>query len=234
MPLAIITGSGGLIGSESVAHFVEAGFDVIGIENDMRSYFFGPSASTASRSAEAGRAIRRQLPLARARHPRRRRDRPDLRGACTRPRARHPHSGPAVARLGGDRAAHGLHRQRQRNAQPARGDAAPQARGHVHLHARRTRSTATARTSFRSSSWRPASSSRRSTSSTVASRRRCRSTAASTRSSASRKLPRICSSRSTDGTSGCRRSASGAAASPARITQARSSTGSSPTSCAAP
>jgi len=46
MPLAIVTGSGGLIGSESVAHFVEAGFDVLGVENDMRAYFFGPSAST--------------------------------------------------------------------------------------------------------------------------------------------------------------------------------------------
>src|SRR5882757_3687054 len=47
MPLAIITGSGGLIGSESVSHFVERGYDVIGIENDMRARFFGASASTA-------------------------------------------------------------------------------------------------------------------------------------------------------------------------------------------
>jgi CDP-paratose 2-epimerase len=47
VPVAIITGSGGLIGSESVRHFVERGFDVIGIENDMRSRFFGPEASTA-------------------------------------------------------------------------------------------------------------------------------------------------------------------------------------------
>jgi CDP-paratose 2-epimerase len=43
---AIITGSGGLIGSESVQHFVEGGSDVIGLENDMRARFFGPSAST--------------------------------------------------------------------------------------------------------------------------------------------------------------------------------------------
>jgi len=34
MAVAIVTGSGGLIGSESVAYLVEAGFDVIGIEND--------------------------------------------------------------------------------------------------------------------------------------------------------------------------------------------------------
>jgi CDP-paratose 2-epimerase len=47
MPTAIVTGSGGLIGSESVAHFAEQGFDVIGLENDMRASFFGPEASTA-------------------------------------------------------------------------------------------------------------------------------------------------------------------------------------------
>jgi CDP-paratose 2-epimerase len=47
MATAIVTGSGGLIGSESVRHFVEAGFDVIGFENDMRASFFGPEASTS-------------------------------------------------------------------------------------------------------------------------------------------------------------------------------------------
>jgi CDP-paratose 2-epimerase len=47
MSIAIVTGSGGLIGSESVRHFVEAGYDVIGIENDMRARFFGADASTA-------------------------------------------------------------------------------------------------------------------------------------------------------------------------------------------
>ena len=46
MPTAIVTGSGGLIGSESVAHFVDAGYDVIGLENDMRAEFFGAGAST--------------------------------------------------------------------------------------------------------------------------------------------------------------------------------------------
>jgi CDP-paratose 2-epimerase len=44
---AIITGSGGLVGSEAVRHLVEAGWNVIGIENDMRARFFGPDASTA-------------------------------------------------------------------------------------------------------------------------------------------------------------------------------------------
>ncbi|HYZ92816.1 MAG TPA: NAD-dependent epimerase/dehydratase family protein [Actinomycetota bacterium] len=46
MPTAIVTGSGGLVGSESVRRFVEAGYDVIGIDNDMRAQFFGPDAST--------------------------------------------------------------------------------------------------------------------------------------------------------------------------------------------
>lgn len=47
MSTVIVTGSGGLIGSEAVTHFVRAGHDVVGIENDMRSRFFGPDASTA-------------------------------------------------------------------------------------------------------------------------------------------------------------------------------------------
>ena len=51
MPIALITGSGGLIGSQSVVHFVERGWTAIGIENDMRSRFFGPEASTARISA---------------------------------------------------------------------------------------------------------------------------------------------------------------------------------------
>jgi CDP-paratose 2-epimerase len=46
MPLAIVTGSGGLIGSESVRFLVEQGFDVVGLDNDMRARFFGPEAST--------------------------------------------------------------------------------------------------------------------------------------------------------------------------------------------
>ena len=52
MPVAIVTGSGGLIGSESVRHFVATGYDVVGIENDMRARLFGPEAST-SRVTEA-------------------------------------------------------------------------------------------------------------------------------------------------------------------------------------
>src|SRR5688572_12475911 len=47
MTVAIVTGSGGLVGSESVTQLVAAGRDVVGIENDMRASFFGPEASTA-------------------------------------------------------------------------------------------------------------------------------------------------------------------------------------------
>ncbi len=46
MNVALVTGSAGLIGSESVA-FMSDKFDlVIGIDNDLRQYFFGAEAST--------------------------------------------------------------------------------------------------------------------------------------------------------------------------------------------
>jgi CDP-paratose 2-epimerase len=47
MAIAIVTGAGGLVGSTAVRHFSAAGYDVVGIENDMRARFFGPEASTA-------------------------------------------------------------------------------------------------------------------------------------------------------------------------------------------
>jgi CDP-paratose 2-epimerase len=50
MGVAIVTGSGGLIGSESVRFFARQGLDVIGLENDMRARFFGAQASTAQTS----------------------------------------------------------------------------------------------------------------------------------------------------------------------------------------
>ena len=46
MKTAIITGAAGLIGSEAVKFFAGKGFQVIGIDNDMRKYFFGEDAST--------------------------------------------------------------------------------------------------------------------------------------------------------------------------------------------
>jgi len=43
---AIITGSGGLIGSECVRLLCEEGWRVIGVDNDMRQQFFGPGGTT--------------------------------------------------------------------------------------------------------------------------------------------------------------------------------------------
>ena len=42
----LITGSSGLIGGEAVDFFCQKGFDVIGIDNNMREYFFGEEGST--------------------------------------------------------------------------------------------------------------------------------------------------------------------------------------------
>ena len=46
MNIAIVSGSNGLIGSESVSFLSDKMDLVIGIDNDQRAYFFGPSAST--------------------------------------------------------------------------------------------------------------------------------------------------------------------------------------------
>lgn len=42
----LVTGSAGLIGSEAVRYFAKKGFEIYGIDNNMRSYFFGQEAST--------------------------------------------------------------------------------------------------------------------------------------------------------------------------------------------
>jgi CDP-paratose 2-epimerase len=46
LSVALITGSAGLIGSQAVRHFAGKGMDVVGLDNDMRKYFFGAEAST--------------------------------------------------------------------------------------------------------------------------------------------------------------------------------------------
>ncbi|QEC46238.1 NAD-dependent epimerase/dehydratase family protein [Baekduia soli] len=62
MSIAIVTGSGGLIGSESARYFTEQGYDVVGVDNDLRAYFFGEEASTRPTSlrltAELGEGFR--------------------------------------------------------------------------------------------------------------------------------------------------------------------------------
>jgi len=46
MKTALITGSAGLIGSEAARFFSEKGYAIVGIDNDMRKYFFGAEGST--------------------------------------------------------------------------------------------------------------------------------------------------------------------------------------------
>jgi CDP-paratose 2-epimerase len=58
MAIAIVTGSAGLIGAEAVRVLAARGLDVVGIDNDMRAYFFGAEASTAW----ARERLERQLP----------------------------------------------------------------------------------------------------------------------------------------------------------------------------
>ena len=46
MKTVVITGSSGLIGSEAEKFFHQQGFFIVGIDNNMREYFFGPGGST--------------------------------------------------------------------------------------------------------------------------------------------------------------------------------------------
>ncbi|MBU1174392.1 MAG: NAD-dependent epimerase/dehydratase family protein [Alphaproteobacteria bacterium] len=55
MATILITGAGGLIGSEAASFFARLGLDVVGVDNFMRSYFFGPAASTEWRVRELER-----------------------------------------------------------------------------------------------------------------------------------------------------------------------------------
>lgn len=52
----LVTGSAGLIGSEAVNFFCKNDFDVVGIDNDMRAYFFGEEGSTKE-NAEKNRQL---------------------------------------------------------------------------------------------------------------------------------------------------------------------------------
>jgi CDP-paratose 2-epimerase len=46
MGICIVTGSAGLIGSQACDFFCKLGFTIVGVDNNMRSYFFGKEAST--------------------------------------------------------------------------------------------------------------------------------------------------------------------------------------------
>ena len=60
MSVIIVTGSSGLIGSETVRFFSEKGFEVVGIDNDMRAEFFGTEASTSWNRALLEKDIKRK------------------------------------------------------------------------------------------------------------------------------------------------------------------------------
>ncbi|HEY5998393.1 MAG TPA: NAD-dependent epimerase/dehydratase family protein [bacterium] len=58
MSLAVVTGSSGLVGSETVKFLAEQGLEVVGIDNNLRRYFFGPDGSTERRTGELQRTLR--------------------------------------------------------------------------------------------------------------------------------------------------------------------------------
>ncbi|MBV8161010.1 MAG: NAD-dependent epimerase/dehydratase family protein [Acidimicrobiia bacterium] len=47
MSVVLVTGSAGLIGSATAVHFADLGYDIVGVDHDMRRVFFGDEASTA-------------------------------------------------------------------------------------------------------------------------------------------------------------------------------------------
>lgn len=58
MSVAVITGSSGLIGSETAKFLHEKGLEVVGIDNNMRRYFFGEEASTEWNTEQLRRALK--------------------------------------------------------------------------------------------------------------------------------------------------------------------------------
>lgn len=46
MSVVLVTGSSGLVGAETVRKFCSLGFEVVGIDNNLRSYFFGADGDT--------------------------------------------------------------------------------------------------------------------------------------------------------------------------------------------
>jgi len=57
-PRVLVTGSSGLIGSEAVEHFDRLGWEVHGVDNNMRRRFFGPQGDTSWNLARLQRTTR--------------------------------------------------------------------------------------------------------------------------------------------------------------------------------
>jgi CDP-paratose 2-epimerase len=58
MSIAIVTGSAGLIGSEASKMFHDLGLNIVGIDNNMREYFFGKDASTEWNRKQMGKVLK--------------------------------------------------------------------------------------------------------------------------------------------------------------------------------
>lgn len=64
MSTVVITGSSGLVGSETAKFFHAKGFDVVGIDNNLRSYFFGQDGSVDWNTEALKKGLKRFRPLA--------------------------------------------------------------------------------------------------------------------------------------------------------------------------
>lgn len=58
MAVAVVTGASGLIGSEAVRFLAGRGLDVVGIDNNLRAYFFGSDGSTDWNRQQLEREVR--------------------------------------------------------------------------------------------------------------------------------------------------------------------------------
>jgi len=58
MSIAIVTGSSGLIGSETVRFMHRQGMTVVGVDNNLRRYFFGEDGSTEWQTRELMRSLK--------------------------------------------------------------------------------------------------------------------------------------------------------------------------------
>ena len=59
MSVAIISGSAGLIGSEAARYFAGLGYDIVGIDNNMRRRLFGSDGSIDWQRTELRRTLKR-------------------------------------------------------------------------------------------------------------------------------------------------------------------------------
>ena len=58
MSVAIVTGSSGLIGSETARFFHQKDLQIVGIDNNMRQYFFGADGSIEWNTRELKQSLK--------------------------------------------------------------------------------------------------------------------------------------------------------------------------------